>query len=166
MSLRDEDLKKSPDRKRPLSDDDDEEELDDEDYELIQQNTGVNLQNKKQFRRLKQKDADSGNAPAPAARALENIFDDVDLPAQESQSRVSYDARAEADLLDDSDDDLDDFIVDDDGEAGVSRVAKSSSERRQRKQTRAKDFRLAEEFGFSQEYALFDSYHMGDLSEV
>eukprot|EP00158_Paraphelidium_tribonemae_P009953 Partr_v1_DN29013_c0_g1_i1_m58653 putative Transcription elongation factor len=151
MSLRDEDLKKSPDRKRPLSDDDDEEELDDEDYELIQQNTGVNLQNKKQFRRLKQKDADSGIAPAPAARALENIFDDVDLPAQESQSRVSYDARAEADLLDDSDDDLDDFIVDDDGEAGVSRVAKSSSERRQRKQTRAKDFRLAEEFGFSQD---------------
>ena len=167
--------------KRPQSDDS---ELDEEDYNLIQENTGLSLQqDRHKFKRLKRKsaaadesenlddDAAAAEKTAPSSRPnnLENIFDDDDQEEDEDQNgdgmeidanqqrkrSMTYNADAEERFL--HQDDLEDFIVEDEEDENGGEGSKSK-----RQQARsvvrtalaagaAHGFDIAKQLGFSQE---------------
>lgn len=117
-------------RKRGREDDELEEDLEDEDYDLIEENLGVRVQRKKKFRRIRrledddEEDENQNREPADEREAIANeLFDDdEDLPTQQPQKRMD---RGDREAIDDrfaamsgsdrSDEESEDnFIVDDD----------------------------------------------------
>ncbi|CAD7091358.1 unnamed protein product [Hermetia illucens] len=111
-------------KKRKKSDDDDEldDRLEDEDYDLIEENLGVKVERRKRFKRLRriqdeesdgEDDADEGmEKEAIAGELFEGSDDEVERRSERSQREAEVE---QFDEEEDEESDADDFIVDDDG---------------------------------------------------
>ncbi|XP_065344159.1 transcription elongation factor SPT6 [Cloeon dipterum] len=114
-----------PNRKRKKSDDEDEleEGLDEDDYDLLEDNLGIKLDRKKHFKRLRRIDDEEsddegeGGGDAREAIATELFEGGSDHDEEGDHTQRSEDVNMEEDDEDEGEysDDPDDFIVDDDG---------------------------------------------------
>ncbi|KAH8396371.1 hypothetical protein KR222_009297 [Zaprionus bogoriensis] len=109
-------------KKRKKHEDDDlDDRLEDDDYDLIEENLGVKVERRKRFKRLRrihdnESDGEEQHVDEGLAREqiAEQLFDEHDDQSMERRSERSI---READTFDDEDSesDADDFIVDDNG---------------------------------------------------
>ncbi|KAH8387846.1 hypothetical protein KR093_009870 [Drosophila rubida] len=109
-------------KKRKKHEDDDlDDRLEDDDYDLIEENLGVKVERRKRFKRLRrihdnESDGEEQHVDEGLAREqiAEQLFDENDDQSMERRSERSI---READAFDDEDSesDADDFIVDDNG---------------------------------------------------
>ncbi|XP_055909198.1 transcription elongation factor SPT6 [Eupeodes corollae] len=111
-------------KKRKKSDDDDEldDRLEDDDYDLIEENLGVKVERRKRFKRLRRiQDEESDGEEQPVDEGLareaiaEQLFDDDDDNERRSERSHREPEVEHFDDEEESDSDADDFIVDDDG---------------------------------------------------
>lgn len=128
-------------RKRP-ADDEVDENLDDDDYDLIEENLGRRIERKKKFRRIKRlsddedEDKEDSHDVNDREAIANELFDDDDQPNQtptavrrDRSDREAIDDRF-AEVSENSDDsDEDNFIVDDDDRPIAPRVRKKKSHR-------------------------------------
>ncbi|XP_018043694.1 PREDICTED: transcription elongation factor SPT6 isoform X1 [Atta colombica] len=161
-------------KKRKKSDDEDfDDRLEDEDYDLIEENLGVKLE-RKRFKRLRriqdeeseeeqEKEADE-ERDAIANELFEGSGDERDI-ITEDERRSERSHRPEADTFEEGSDegeytDADDFIVDDDG--------RPIAEKRKKKKPIFSDAALQEAqdiFGVDFDYNEFDKYGEEDYEE-
>uniref|UniRef100_A0A8D8RJL4 Transcription elongation factor SPT6 n=1 Tax=Cacopsylla melanoneura TaxID=428564 RepID=A0A8D8RJL4_9HEMI len=119
----DDDESDDENRKRKISDDELDDRLEDDDYDLIEENLGMKVQRKKQFKRLKRieddESDDDGNEQEGNARDMiaNELFDSGDEDADRSSERRSAVDHTEAPEFEEGEgddySDADDFIVDD-----------------------------------------------------
>ncbi|KAF4529397.1 hypothetical protein B566_EDAN003489 [Ephemera danica] len=153
-------------KKRKKSDDEDEydDRLEDDDYELLEENLGVKMERRKQFKRLRRieeeesDDDQADNNEGDVRDAIANeLFDHSDNEEDRSSDRITQ-QRSEADRYDEEGSegeysDADDFIVDDDG--------RPIAEKRKRKKPIFTDAALQEAqdiFGVDFDYDEFSKY--------
>ncbi|KAG8306071.1 Transcription elongation factor SPT6 [Homalodisca vitripennis] len=155
-------------KKRKKSDDEDfDDRLEDEDYDLLEENLGVKVERKKRFKRLKRIEEDeSGNEDADADEGEERdaianeLFEGSDHDDDHESEQIH---RSEADNYEgegeeDSEDDY--FIVDDDG--------RPIAEKRKKRKPIFSDAALQEAqdiFGVDFDYEEFDKYGEEDYDE-
>jgi transcription elongation factor SPT6 len=131
--------------KRQREDDDLEENLDDEDYDLIEENLGRRIERKKKFRRVRRLEDDDEDEEQNEGQevndreAIANELFDNDEEPNQAQTSVRRD-RSDREAIDDrfaelsgsersDDSDEDNFIVDDDDRPIAPRVRKKKSHR-------------------------------------
>ncbi|XP_028156739.1 transcription elongation factor SPT6 [Ostrinia furnacalis] len=128
-----EDSDEGPTKKRKKSDDELDDRLEDEDYDLIEENLGVKVaRNKfKRLRRLEDDDSDNEGADDPDLEReviAEKLFVGGSDEEDENRSEAAaHHQQAQAEYDDDNEDmesDADDFIVDDDGRPIAERKKK------------------------------------------
>lgn len=116
-------------RKRRKRHDDYDDALEDEDYDLIEENLGVKVQRKKKFKRLRRIEDDEesdaeesrdsiGKQPVDDREAIANeLFERSDAEAEGGTAHVGEDDEQFRDISEtEAESDPDDFIVDDDGQ--------------------------------------------------
>uniref|UniRef100_A0A6B2EJU3 Transcription elongation factor SPT6 n=1 Tax=Phlebotomus kandelakii TaxID=1109342 RepID=A0A6B2EJU3_9DIPT len=116
-------------RKKSYDEDDLDDRLEDEDYDLIEENLGVKVERRKRFKRLRriQDEESDGEDREDDARQRERIAERIFDSDEDEDRQGAERARppAEADHFDeeeeDEESDADDFIVDDDGVPITSR---------------------------------------------
>lgn len=106
-------------KKRKKHDDELDDRLEDDDYDLIEENLGVKVERKKRFKRLRriqESDGEEEHVDEGLAREAiaEQLFDEEDenLERRSERSNKEHDTYEEEE---ESDSDADDFIVDDEG---------------------------------------------------
>lgn len=106
-------------KRKSRSDDELDDRLEDDDYELLEENLGVKVQRRKRFKRLKRQMEDSDaedeeDGGMDREKIANQLFDDDDEESrrsvQEHRMETEFDEEGE-----DEESDADDFIVDDDG---------------------------------------------------
>ncbi|XP_046966341.1 transcription elongation factor SPT6 [Vanessa cardui] len=153
-------------KKRKKSDDELDDRLEDEDYDLIEENLGVKVaRNKfKRLRRLEDDDSDNEGADDPELEReviAEKLF--VGGSDEEDENRSESAAPREVEYDDDNEDlesDADDFIVDDDG--------RPIAERKKKRKPIFTDASLQEGqdiFGVDFDYDEFDKYGEEDYED-
>ncbi|KAL0838660.1 hypothetical protein ABMA28_016733 [Loxostege sticticalis] len=128
----DSDASEGPTKKRKKSDDELDDRLEDEDYDLIEENLGVKVaRNKfKRLRRLEDDDSDNEGADDPELEReviAEKLFVGGSDEEDENRSEAAAHQQQSQDYDDDNEDmesDADDFIVDDDGRPIAERKKK------------------------------------------
>lgn len=120
--------------------------MDDEDLELLEENTGGRIARSRHLTRLRRgRDSDSGDQASSSKRkaAVESSDDDLDesniIGARQIQDiqNIWDDERAGVSRDDDEDIDMDDFIDDeDDEEEGAGAMAEEEREERRRERRR------------------------------
>ncbi|KAG6917973.1 hypothetical protein DXG01_017157 [Tephrocybe rancida] len=121
--------------------DEDEEGLEEEDLELLEENTGASFK-KNRLRRLRRgRDSESPTASSSKRKALvessEDDLDNDDLPQVQDIQRI-WDDRGEED---DDDGDMDDFIEDDEEEEGGAVMDEEAREERRREKKQEQERR-------------------------
>lgn len=162
-------------RKKRHDDDDDDydDRLEDEDYDLIEENLGVKVERRKRFKRLKriqdeesEEEQEEQNEDERDAIANE-LFETSDHEREEmEEERASERGRVEAERVDEEEDeegeysDEDDFIVDDDG--------RPIADKRKRRKPIFSDAALQEAqdiFGVDFDYDEFEKYGEDEYEE-
>ncbi|XP_054274705.1 transcription elongation factor SPT6-like isoform X1 [Macrosteles quadrilineatus] len=161
-------------KKRKKSDDEDfDDRLEDEDYDLLEENLGRKIERKKRFKRLKRiEDDDSGNEEQEGdegedREAIANqLFEggsDHEMEERDDDHESERIHRSEADLDmegEEEESDADDFIVDDDG--------RPIADKRKKRKPIFSDAALQEAqdiFGVDFDYDEFDKYGDEDYDE-
>ncbi|XP_044010097.1 transcription elongation factor SPT6-like [Aphidius gifuensis] len=109
----------NPNKRNRSDDDEDDYCLEDDDYDLLEENLGVKIQRKK-YKRLRtiQADDSDGDDRDAIANQLFNNDDDDDLPSkprkQQQQQQLQQTEQFNSDKSEDEDSDYDNFIDDDD----------------------------------------------------
>ncbi|KAJ3397930.1 Transcription elongation factor spt6 [Lobulomyces angularis] len=145
-----------------------EDDLDDEDLELIGENTGIEQIEKKKFKRLKKKSdreetrestSFNGSERNNHSNDLNNIFDDDEMDAGDNRGTEfdndddlhssRRDVRSQKELfnMSEDDDDLDDFVIDDEEESGDEETKRQRRE--ERKKIKMKERKLVKNMGMN-----------------
>lgn len=151
-------------KKRKKSDDEDfDDRLEDEDYDLIEENLGVKVERRKRFKRLRriedeesEDEAGEGDEEEDREIIANELFEGSDHDEERSSDRGVH--RSEGDHYDEEDEegeysDADDFIVDDDG--------RPIADKRKRRKPIFSDAALQEAqdiFGVDFDYDEFEKY--------
>lgn len=142
-------------RKKKESDDDDD-QLEDEDYELIEENLGIKVKKKHKRIRVISDDEDSGGEASQEAReAIANQLFVDDEDEASTAAPVSREAGEETygDMGSDEESDVDDFIVDEEGQPISKAKRKHKTVHGDRALQEAQDI-----FGVDFDYNEFDQY--------
>ncbi|EDW37901.1 GL21315 [Drosophila persimilis] len=109
-------------KRKKHQDDDLDDRLEDDDYDLIEENLGVKVERRKRFKRLRrihdnESDGEEQHVDEGLAREqiAEQLFDENDESIEHRSERSPRHGEADAFDEEDSESDADDFIVDDNG---------------------------------------------------
>jgi transcription elongation factor SPT6 len=124
----------------PFAEDDEDDALDDEDLELLNENTGSNF--KGRLTRLRRGGDSPSPGPSSSKRRVvvessdDDLDDDLDLPQVQDIQRIWDDERAGGRDDEDDLDDMDNFIDYEEEEGGVGAMNEDEREERRRERRR------------------------------